>query len=81
MLIVMMVGECATVNPSSRSDGCSRSSGKSEVRELHFQRWPLNFHVGLQPRGQGPSDADASEYSMPYLPFFSVLTYVPFLCI
>jgi len=33
------------------------------VRELHFQRGP-------QPRGQGPSDADASEYSMPYLSFF-----------
>ena len=33
--------------------------GKSEVRELHFQRGP-------QPRGQGPSDADASEYAMPF---------------
>jgi len=40
------------------------------VKELHFQRGPLNFSVGLQPRGQGPSDADASEYSTPYLPFF-----------
>jgi len=45
---------------------------KSEVREFHFQRGP-------QPRGQGPSDADASEYSMPYLSFFfSVCTCVVF---
>jgi len=33
------------------------------MRKLHFQRGPLNFSVG-------PSDVDASEYSMPYLPFF-----------
>jgi len=32
-------------------------------------RWGNSiFSVGPQPRGQGPSDADASEYSMPYLP-------------
>jgi len=35
-------------------------------------RWGSSvFSVGPQPWGQGPSDADASEYSMPYLPFFS----------
>jgi len=39
-------------------------NGKSEVREVHFQRGPL------QAGRQGPSDADASEHSMPYLPFF-----------
>jgi len=53
--------------------------------------------VGPQPRGQGPSNADASEYSMPYLPatsscrqYFSQMYLVvglyttfrlPFLCI
>ena len=52
------------------------------MRELHFQRGPLNFNMGPQPWEQGPSYADASEYSMPYLPFFfSVCTYVAFLCI
>ena len=32
-------------------------------------RWVNSvFSVGHQPRGQGPPDADASEYSIPYLP-------------
>ena len=35
---------------------------ENEVRELHFQRGSLNFSVGPQPREQGPSDRDASEY-------------------
>ena len=61
-----------------------------EVRELNFQHKPLNFSVPPQPWRQGPSDADVSEYSMPYLPFFfSICTCVllmirstsPFPCI
>ena len=34
------------------------------MTELHFQRGPLSFSLVPQPWGQGPSDADASEYSM-----------------
>ena len=44
---------------------------------LRFQREPINFSVGPQPWRQDPSDADASDYSMPYSPFcFTICTCV-----
>ena len=33
-----------------------------------FSTWAPKISACPQPWGQGPSDADASEYSMPYLP-------------
>ena len=46
------------------------SKWKIWLEGTQFSEWPLNFSVGPQPCGQGPSDADASEYLMPYLPSF-----------
>jgi len=37
------------------------------------------FTVGPQPRGQGPSDADASEYSMPLFAFLFLNLYLCFI--
>jgi len=44
----------------------SSGSGKFEARELHVQRGLLNFSVAPAMRA-----GDASEYSIPHLPFFS----------
>ena len=52
------------------------------VHFYHRRRGNSVFSVGPQPRGQGPSDADAGEYSMPYLPFlFSICTCVSLIII
>ena len=43
-------------------------SGKSDVRKPHFSVWAPKFQLGPPAMSAGPSHADASEYSIRYLP-------------
>ena len=55
---------------SENKGASSGKSGKSEVRELHFQRGPLSFSVAPSHEGRAHQMLmQVNNYSMPYLPF------------